>query len=147
MAKRKWSFGTVIRNTFRPEDLIEAFVKELWERGLSGPRNAARWVQAGTVEENVAKMSPREAYEIVDDLIFRLNADLPLYVYFGSHPGATSDYGYWVNLEALEEDVEYGDVVKVYDPNEVPSQGRAMVVNDHGNVSFYLDGKLVWDMV
>lgn len=44
------------------------------------------------------------APDLLDDLVNALNSIAPEGFYFGSHPGNSSDYGFWPNEEDGEED-------------------------------------------
>lgn len=83
-----------------------------------------------------------------DDIEEWLNENrCPPYCYWGNseHGG---DWGLWPqNWESLEEALLEGFIKSVDDPGDVPNVGYAIFVNDHGNVTFYEDGKEVWSCV
>ena len=74
-----------------------------------------------------------------NDLWNALNDRCPSYVYFGANEGDGCNYGFWINFDSLEDDVKNGEVLKVNDTSEIPSdyKGYIMLVNDHGNVTLY----------
>jgi hypothetical protein len=56
----------------------------------------------------------------------------PPYCRFGSHEGATSHFGYWMDREAVE------DLPTLESGVEHPRQeGDYKTVNDHGNIEIY----------
>jgi hypothetical protein len=85
--------GTVIHGTLRPEDLIEAFTRELqWvsrnDRETHESEILARCDAADGIPED-------DWPEIVNELIDALDARAPKDCYFGAHEGDGSDFGYW----------------------------------------------------
>lgn len=101
--------GTVIHGTHRPEDLIPALMEEL-ERVAP---ITAKLTREGTYAEEIAECLtlqergedlPWEAKrgehgewfsECIDTLIDRLDYNAPQGMYFGTHPGDGSDFGWW----------------------------------------------------
>jgi hypothetical protein len=146
--RKKWqygSIGTVSEATMRPEDLIPAYTSEL--RSL-GHRDRT----LSQIERDMNKRGYYGAENCMYDLESLENMlqehALP-YMYFGSHPGNGSDYGFWIS-EVIEYDF---DGLKVDDTSEVPNDytGEVLHVNDHGNMTLYTakKGKLaeVWAIV
>ena len=80
--------------------------------------------------------------ELLHELIERLNTFAPDYCYFGAHEGDGSDFGFWVDHFAIEEDVESGELLSVSDLAEIPVDyvGDVILVNDHGNMSLHFIG-------
>jgi hypothetical protein len=92
--------GTVIEATLRPEDLVPAFFKELFqidrERAediIHGDYFAISHHIAAGRELPVALMA--DAHELVDILADALDELAPEGMYFGAHPGDGSDFGFW----------------------------------------------------
>lgn len=93
--------GTVIHGTFRPQDLIPAFLSELRERSpeaysqiVSTPFGA---VPAYVMDEgeNDPWWGSEEAQFLIEELIGALNEAAPEGHYFGAHEGDGSDFGFW----------------------------------------------------
>jgi hypothetical protein len=117
--------GTVIRATFRPIDLIPAFLEEAWGRGytkevaeLLRDSNDGNLMDGSTLLDAIHGSEPFTADEenpywdpetmglngwtaaddhnwVLEQLFDLLNKDLPDGLYFGAHPGDGSDFGYW----------------------------------------------------
>lgn len=102
MSKKEVQTGTIIHGTYRPEDLWDAFSPYL------GDFANEKWFQKAEklteyICENFLTMSyaaetayTRELDEIINDHVFPLMEDLaPSGYYFGTHPGNSSDFGFW----------------------------------------------------
>lgn len=161
--------GSVSHGTMRPEDLIPAFVACLDDlhKAMSldvRPGEEMDCVQAvsakddwlGALERRMEADGYYESKEAdwdLEELFEHLNTFAPPYCYFGSHPGDGADYGFWPSLEALEDDVRYGEVLGVSDTSEVPEEYAGLVwhVNDHGNGTLYQwangEGEELWSCV
>ena len=149
----KINLGSVSSGTMRKEDLIPCFMDEL----RSYDKDNSLLFELDAVIKNYAETNDLEYYydsELsnydLDNLFNELNNinDLP-YVYFGSHPGDGSDYGYWID-ESIQYDFEG---LKVDDTSEIPDNynGEVLHVNDHGNMTLYaaIEGELteIWSIV
>lgn len=149
----KPKIGTVSQGTTRWQDLLPRF------RDLLADLDEDDWFE-DLVEDIDEFLHPdvdheylgEEADELIDELIEALNELAPPFCYFGSHPGDGCDYGFWPDLDALEDAVRCRDILKVSDLSEVPNNyfGEVMLVNDHGNITFYTPRVIyeeVWGVV
>jgi hypothetical protein len=140
------TIGTISHGTLRTEDLLAAFANEL---RMIEP-NASLVAEADAVALLhsfgwLDIMIGQGAGELVDDLIEALNALAPAYCYFGTTEGDGSDFGFWPDMEAIDE------LPRVADPADVPAGGTGedvVYVNDHGNVTVYgANGAVLLDIV
>lgn len=137
--------GTIIHGTMRVDDLIPAFL-EVLER--FEPETAASL--KGDFEAATPDQREELCWERVVPILDRF---APPYTYFGSHPGNSSDYGVWVNTEALDEAVQEGDpskiiVIKKGHPVPRGQSQNVVVVDDDGSYLSLWDGKTgakLWD--
>lgn len=144
------TIGSLSHGTMRPEDLIPAFLDGLeallfqQERTpenrdeLDKIRNQVEEYNDECFDDNGDYIKSEFDNEIIEDLFNMLELFSPPYVYFGSHPGDGADYGYWFNLDAIEDMPKYNDLAEV--PDDIDEDYA--IVNDHGNVTVYSkDGK------
>jgi len=94
--------GTVISGTFRPRDLIPAFYAELMRVAPARQGRIENEMEAWRVESEAGETDPEEDEQLVQLIADELNAVAPHGVYFGAHPGAGSDFGWWENEEDEE---------------------------------------------
>ena len=143
--KHEISFGTVSSGTMRTEDLIPAFVDELlWLDPENSKaleiKNKLDNLDDEFDETNIYYSSEdsdfdlQELFDAMDEICYTTP-----YCYFGSHPGDGADYGFWIDHEAIEDDVRFGELLSVEDLADVPDkyEGNVIVTNDHGNMTLY----------
>jgi hypothetical protein len=150
------TIGTISHGTLRDEDLLEAFADELSRLGGSETLIREARETLATLEDGG---EAEDAPEIVNDLIDALSEFAPPYCYFGTHEGDGSDFGFWLSMESLEEDVHNASVLKMNDGDDVLAAIREhdrvpdyiMSVSDHGNVTLYslesIETREVWAIV
>ena len=128
------TIGTISEGTMRPEDLIPAFAGELKSLDTEG-----EYTSLIAEAEKITDWESDNVNYILEELFDALDSFSPPYCYFGSHPGDGSDCGFWPLLDAAEEAVQEGDVLKVNDLEEIPNDytGEVLAVTDHGNATLY----------
>jgi hypothetical protein len=150
--------GSISHATLRPEDLLSAFSSELdWQFRSNGnyfsrPENRAEGRKihelCGECDDQYEEDGETLKDECVaDELIERLSDALqqfaPPYCYFGAHEGDGSDFGFWPDMQSIEElpTVEGSDTAR-----ELGEDCRS--VNDHGNVTVYSSsGEVLLELV
>lgn len=159
MANRPYkpSVGSISHGTHRAPDLLEAFADEL-ARIDSAAASAA--IEAGEaykhdnlIEEARAVLTLVHAgwrieddmaeavSELVNDLQDALAEHAPAFCYFGTHPGDGSDFGFWPDMDSIDE------LPRVSDPSEADEHDECAFVNDHGNVTVYANGAVALEIV
>lgn len=82
--------GTVSHGTLRTEDLIEAFMEELW--AIDEDMYRVCWKEL----QEVNATEDDYACDWLNERLFSaLESYAPAGYYFGSHPGDGSDFGWW----------------------------------------------------
>lgn len=128
--------GTISHGTMRPEDLIPAFVAEL-ER-LDIEKHHVKLIDEANALDDYESET---ADFILEELFDALTDAAPPYLYFGTHPGDGSDFGFWL-YEDFQEMMREDGVLEVSDLADIPAgyRGAALVISDHGNATFgYVD--------
>ena len=176
----KAQIGTIISRTLRPQDLIPALIDEAKsimvgsEHNPPDPFFAENGIDTKADFEAFMARLPNpirtklhdldddddwwhseEASCVLNEDIWELMTSLcPAYTYFGSLPGDGADFGYWPDIDFIEEQVFCDEMLKVNDWSDVPHDydGDVVQVNDHGNVTvgYHKDGELktvYWDCV
>lgn len=143
MKPKKWTHGTigsVSHATMRNQDIMPTFCQELrWlghrSKDLTTIEKRVYGALNGQYGEEDAYFTDEESSWDLESLFNMLNEHALPYMYFGSHPGDGSDYGFWVS-EGLEYDF---DGLKVSDLNEIPDKytGEVLHVNERGNMTLY----------
>lgn len=149
--------GTIIEATLRPEDLLPAFKDTLesldTEHQHSGLiRDAVEMLQILEHREWTDEEYEAVSYLVNEELPDALNEFAPPYTYFGAHPGDGADFGFWPDVDALEEEMRYRGIDIDIDGREyklLVDDALLVSVNDHGNVSVYklATGDELWSCV
>lgn len=121
--------GTVIHGTLRPEDLVDAFSRELRlhdedrAKQLEHDYADVYRILDSTSEELIDHPEvDEELFWLMDDLLDALNEIAPRGWYFGSLEGDASDFGWWLTdetAERLENAQELRDQLYLIDPEGV----------------------------
>ena len=134
------TIGTVSSGTLHTEDLLEAFSQEL-ERYAQPDDDSDSLCQDAqhlldTLERDELDASDK-ARELLEELTQALEEQAPPYCYFGTIEGDGADFGFWPDLQRIEEDAHAGELLKVSDLSEIPADwiGPVALVNDHGNLT------------
>jgi hypothetical protein len=135
----KHNIGSVSCGTMREEDLIPCFLRELEsQRPLKrAHRKLIREIKRRMQAEDYYG-SDDAGYDLNDELFDALNEYCLPYFYFGSHPGDSADYGYWLSEDFQEQFKDDGGLI-VADTSDVPRNysGEVLLVNDHGNMTLF----------
>ena len=161
----QFEIGSISTGTLNPEDLLPTFAREL-ERHAPGHAlvTAANAIQAreeypdcddndcacdqGSCDHRVIQGGG--ASELINEIQDELQNYCPPFVTFGAHPGDGADFGFWPDMESLEEaliDPEWtlidGELYRI------PRDEAVLVhVNDHGNVTVMdFERNVLWAVV
>ena len=153
-----FAIGTISHATLRSDDLISAFAPVLSEMDKNETyssllSDATSWLEEQDDDTENHPGEQQTGSEIVNELIDALNDLAPPFTYFGNTEGDGSDFGFWPDLESLEQAArDDDDVIKVSDSSEIPTgfNGLVMLVNDHGNVTLFepkIEYQEIWAIV
>jgi hypothetical protein len=150
--------GSISHGTLRTGDLLSAFSSELdWQFRSNGnyfalPENRVEGRKIHDLcgecddqyeEDGESLKDECAAGELVERLSDALQGFAPPYCYFGAHEGNGSDFGFWPDMQAIEDLPVVGDSDAA---KELGDDCRS--VNDHGNVTVYSgSGEVLIDLV
>lgn len=143
--------GSVLEGTLRTEDLLDAFADTLAGLARQEPQNAAHLVLVHEAQtEYMEELTPEQvenASELVNELQDAIQEYCPPFVFFGSHPGDGADFGFWPDLEGLQDAINEEPDTETDDDGEkvLPFYGIIVQTSDHGNVTVMdMDRQELW---
>jgi len=152
----QFQLGSVSHGTLRPQDLMPAFLSALADlrQPIPGNIEATKYMEyvgdmftTAAIDEDDEFWDSEEVQFDMDDLIEALNNNLPPFVYFGTLEGDGSDFGFWPDMDRLEEFIqEEGKITS--DPLEVilPQSGFRVLSSEQGaNVTLMnMERDVIW---
>ena len=133
--------GSISNGTMRAEDLIPTFADTLRALAPTGAEGAHHRALADECDALDFENGDQDEIDFIlnEDLFDALNEYADPFCYFGSHPGDGADYGFWVDIDAVEEAIRDGELLKVNDYGDIPlgHTGLVVFVSDHGNMTLY----------
>jgi hypothetical protein len=156
--------ASICWGTGRTEDLLKAFAGELYRLDRANALWASTcseedwdaWVKKVDAHAKMITLAkgidPKEddAFDLVFEFMEALETYAPPLCYFGANEGGGTDYGFWPNMEDIEElpgikDNSDEDIKAAFEDHSV---SYCRWVNDHGNVTVYdRSGKPVLELV
>ena len=148
----QFQLGSISTGTLRTEDLLPVFVDTLLgidnsNRGQTHGypftyQNA--WDSDYDADSYWNSAYPNEDLEIVSNL---LNELCPPFVYFGTHEGDGSDFGFWPDIDGIQETVNIAEC-DASQGISCPDDGVIVQVSDHGNVTVMdMERNVLWSVV
>ena len=157
---KPFQLGSISHGTLRTEDLLEAFADVLNSLDKTNPLIAEaldliaigdKWNDHDEPTIDWTDDQEESAFILVNESLPDALQELcPPFIYFGTLEGDGSDFGFWPDIESLEEDLEYNGRPMLGDSEytHLDDAGLLVHINDHGNVSvFDQQGNLLWDCV
>ena len=149
----QFQLGSISTGTLRTEDLLPVFVDTLLgidnsNRGQTHGypftyQNA--WDSDYDADSYWNSAYPNEDLEIVSNL---LNELCPPFVYFGTHEGDGADFGFWVDMDRLEEEMR--STTSDFQADNcwtLADDGVIVNVSDHGNVTVMdMERNVIWSV-
>jgi len=129
--------GSISWGTLRSQDLIPSFMDVLLEHDMSAARALQK--EYREVFQNIDNDEFMDASEdatwLVEALFEALNEHAPPFHYFGATDGDGSDFGFWVDVDAVQESILHAEPVPNTDYRVSIDDLVLWEVNDHGNVT------------
>lgn len=131
--------GTIVHGSLKPEDIGPPCLDVA--RHILGSRKRPEHVSKVMLDAHHANRRNWQGEydsEILDELMDVLTEIAPTFIHFGAHEGDASDFGFWADIDLMEEMAKSGELKKVSGLEDLPKdfRGDVMIVNDHGNVSY-----------
>ena len=161
MTTPKIHIGSISHGTLRTEDLLPAFIDELTRLGGTLPgdlecvkhmeyTNLPSYATSAPEDEDNPFWQSEDAMWDMEALTDALQECCPPFVYFGAHPGDGSDFGFWPDMDALNEALNdkrrFGGMA--HDERCLPEEGVIVRISDHGNVTVMdMDRNELWSCV
>ena len=147
----QFQLGSISTGTLRTEDLLPVFVDTLLgidnsNRGQTHGypftyQNA--WDSDYDADSYWNSAYPNEDLEIVSNL---LNELCPPFVYFGTHEGDGADFGFWPDIDGIQETVNIAEC-DASQGISCPDDGVIIQVSDHGNVTVMdMERNVIWSV-
>ena len=156
----EFQLGSISTGTLRPEDLIPAFTYTMGELTHNPISNTSKypneamaklWDEAihliGTTEWWTIDPEDSGVDSLLNDLTDALNELCPPFVYFGTLEGDGADFGFWPDIETIQEIVNIAEC-DASQGISCPDDGVIVQVSDHGNVTVMdMERNVLWSVV
>ena len=143
----EFQLGSISTGTLRTLDLLEAFASEAEAR--CGDMATKAVSTARIYLDPDAIVDDEQAQETLDELRFLLEDSCPPFVYFGAHPGDGADFGFWPDMDRLEEEMR--STTSDFQADNcwtLADDGVIVNVSDHGNVTVMdMERNVIWSVV
>ena len=134
----EFQLGSISTGTLRTEDLLEAFHSTIAASGTPPALAEDGYVDGG------AQYSDGELLEVYTE---QLESLCPPFVYFGTLEGDGADFGFWPDIETIQEIVNIAEC-DASQGISCPDDGVIVQVSDHGNVTVMdMERNVLWSVV
>jgi hypothetical protein len=155
----QFQLGSISTGTLRPEDLIPAFTYTMGELTHNPISNTSKypneamaklWDEAihliGTDQWWTLDPEDSGVNGLLNDLTDALNELCPPFVYFGTLEGDGADFGFWPDIETIQEIVNIAEC-DASQGISCPDDGVIVQVSDHGNVTVMdMERNVLWSV-
>ena len=143
----QFQLGSISTGTLRTLDLLEAFASEAEAR--CGDMATRAVSTARIYLDPDAIVDDEQAQETLDELRFLLEDSCPPFVYFGTLEGDGADFGFWPDMDRLEEEMR--STTSDFQADNcwtLADDGVIVNVSDHGNVTVMdMERNVIWSVV
>ena len=149
----EFQLGSISTGTLRTEDLLEAFANTLQQFNRTHPLLG----EYLDIHANDAWDSDKAADLLNEGFFNALQEICPPFVYFGTLEGDGADFGFWPDMDSLNEALQPGRKFAEYQRADMPfpkgesilpGDGVIVHVSDHGNVTVMdMERNVIWSVV
>ena len=157
----QFQLGSISTGTLRTEDLIPAFTYTMGELTHDPVSNTSKypteamaklWDEAihliGTDQWWTLDPEDSGVDDLLNDLTDALDELCPPFVYFGTLEGDGADFGFWPDMDSLNEAMQTMGVASESDEEILKEDNVIVQVSDHGNVTVMdMERNVIWSMV
>ena len=154
----QFQLGSISTGTLRTQDLLPVFLETFIALGGNVPSDLEcgsyieylNWPNPETTacDEDDKFWDSEDAMWDMEALTNGLNNLCPPFVYFGTLEGDGSDFGFWPDMEALNEAMQHMGMASESDEEILAEEGVIVQVADHGNVTVMdIDRNVIWSVV
>ena len=134
----QFQLGSISTGTLRTEDLLAAFHSTIAASGTPPALAEDGYIDGG------ARYSDGELLEVYTE---QLESLCPPFVYFGTLEGDGADFGFWPDIETIQEIVNIAEC-DASQGISCPDDGVIVQVSDHGNVTVMdMERNVIWSVV
>ena len=133
------SVGTISWGTLRNQDLIPSFMDVLLDHDLSTAHALQKEYREvfQNIDNDEFMATSEDATYLVEALFEALNEIAPPFHYFGATDGDGSDFGFWADVDAVQESILHAEPVPNTNYRVSIDDLVLWEVTDHGNVTGY----------
>ena len=154
----QFQIGSISTGTLRTQDLIEAFNHALTDMHHGYWLDINELMSEGADQAAMFNKQPTDEQLqawVLDRLMEELQAGCPPFVYFGTLPGDGADFGFWADMERIQETLTaatVGHTLTLPRTGEwewqLEDEGVIVNTNDHGNVTVMdMARNVLWSVV
>ena len=134
----EFQLGSISTGTLRTEDLLAAFHSTIAASGTPPALAEDGYIDGG---------EPYSAGELLEVYTEQLESLCPPFVYFGTLEGDGADFGFWPDIETIQEIVNIAEC-DASQGISCPDDGVIVQVSDHGNVTVMdMERNVLWSVV
>ena len=142
----QFQLGSISTGTLLIEDIFPAYLDQLDKLSPNSPLSKEVWayMETGALLEEHAN-----AWCIVEQIDLLLNELCPPFVYFGTLEGDGADFGFWPDMDRLNEEMR--NTTSDFQADNcwtLTDDGVIVQVSDHGNVTVMdMERNVLWSVV
>ena len=148
MSTKAFQLGSISTGTLRLKDLIPVFIDTIHRLTTPDmPTVSIDWIGADARLFDDDFFTSDDADQTMVELVEILNELCPPFVYFGTLEGDGADFGFWPDIDGIQETVNIAEC-DASQGISCPDDGVIIQVSDHGNVTVMdMERNVIWSVV